>query len=157
MIDEAAIRARYEPVAALLDERARRLLAGTEARAIGRGGVSAVARATGLARSTVQRGVADVGTGATLAKGRVRRAGAGRPRSADRDPTLRRDLEALIEVDIAYADQLCECVLPSVLTTGIGQPQDCRLSEQGRSSLHLACASKTDLLESCFSPSKLAI
>ena len=97
MIDEAAIRARYEPVAALLDERARRLLAGTEARAIGRGGVSAVARATGLARSTVQRGVADVGTGATLAKGRVRRAGAGRPRSADRDPTLRRDLEALIE------------------------------------------------------------
>ncbi len=97
MIDEAAIRARYEPVAALLDERARRLLAGAEAIAIGRGGLSAVARATGLARSTVARGVADVRAGTALARGRIRRAGAGRPRLAERDPTLRADLEALIE------------------------------------------------------------
>ena len=97
MIDEAAIRARYGAVALLVDERARRLFAGTEALAIGRGGVSAVARATGLARSTVRRGVADVEAGDLGAKGRVRRAGAGRPRIEDRDPTLRRDLEALIE------------------------------------------------------------
>jgi len=97
VIDESAIRARYEPVATLLDERARRLLAGAEALAIGRGGVSAVARATGLARSTVQRGVADVGAAASPGRGRVRREGAGRPRLAERDPTLRADLEALIE------------------------------------------------------------
>ena len=97
MIGEAAIRARYGAVALLVDERARRLFAGTEALAIGRGGVSAVARATGLARSTVRRGVADVEAGDLGAKGRVRRAGAGRPRIEDRDPTLRRDLEALIE------------------------------------------------------------
>jgi transposase len=97
VIDEAAIRARYGAVALLVDERARRLFAGTEALAIGRGGVSAVARATGLARSTVRRGVADVEAGDLGAKGRVRRAGAGRPRIEDRDPTLRRDLEALIE------------------------------------------------------------
>ncbi len=97
MVDEAAIRARYEAVAPLLHERARRLLAGAEAIAVGRGGVAAVARATGLARSTVERGVADVRAGTTLERGRIRRAGAGRPRLLDRDPTLRADLEALIE------------------------------------------------------------
>ena len=97
MIDESAIRVRYEAVAPLLDERARRLLAGAEALALARGGVSAVARATGLARTTVQRGVADVRAGDTDAKGRIRRAGAGRPRAEQRDPTLRDHLEALIE------------------------------------------------------------
>ena len=97
MIDEAAIGARYLAVAALLDERARRLLAGSEALAVGRGGVAAVARATGLARTTVQRGVDDVRVGERLGRGRVRRAGAGRPSIERRDPTLRADLEALIE------------------------------------------------------------
>jgi transposase len=97
VIDEAAIGARYGAVAPLIDERARRLLAGGEALPLGRGGVSAVARATGLTRATVRRGVADVRAGATLERGRIRRPGAGRPRAADRDPTLRPDLEALIE------------------------------------------------------------
>ncbi len=97
MIDEVAIRARYGAVAPLLDERARRLLAGAEAIALGRGGVAAVARATGLARSTVERGVADVRAAASPGPGRIRRPGAGRPRLAERDPTLRADLEALIE------------------------------------------------------------
>ena len=97
MIDEAAISARYLTLAPLLDERARRLVAGAEANAIGRGGVAAVARATGLARTTVQRGVDDVRSGEALGRGRVRRAGAGRPPIEERDPTLRADLEALIE------------------------------------------------------------
>ena len=97
MIDEAAIAARYLTLAPVLDERARRLVAGSEANAIGRGGVAAVARATGLARTTVQRGVDDVREGARLEPGRVRRPGAGRPPIEERDPTLRADLEALIE------------------------------------------------------------
>ena len=97
MIDEAAIEARYLAVSRLLDERARRLLAGSEALAIGRGGVAAVSRATGLARTTVARGVADVREGTRLERGRVRRAGAGRPPIEERDPTLRADLGALIE------------------------------------------------------------
>jgi len=97
VIDEPAIRARYGAVAPLIDERARRLVAGTEALAIGWGGVTAVARATGLARNTVQRGVRDVRAGEAGSKGRIRREGAGRPRLEERDPTLRRDLEALIE------------------------------------------------------------
>ena len=97
MIDETAIAVRYQAVAPLLDERARRLTAGAEALAIGRGGVAAVARATGLARTTVARGLADVRAGETVARGRIRRPGAGRPPIEQRDPTLRADLEALIE------------------------------------------------------------
>ena len=97
MIDETAIAARYQAVSPLLDERARRLTAGAEALAIGRGGVTAVARATGLARTTVARGMADVRAGERMDRGRVRRAGAGRPAIGQRDPTLRADLEALIE------------------------------------------------------------
>jgi hypothetical protein len=97
VIDEAALSARYLTLAPLLDERARRLVAGAEANAIGRGGVAAVARATGLARTTVQRGLDDVRTGEALGRGRVRRPGAGRPPIEERDPSLRADLEALIE------------------------------------------------------------
>jgi hypothetical protein len=97
VIDESAITARFQAVSPLLDERARRLMAGSEALAIGRGGVAAVARATGLAVTTVSRGVADVRAGERIDRGRVRRPGAGRPPIEQRDPTLRRDLEALIE------------------------------------------------------------
>ena len=98
MIDEPAIRARFRAIATLVDERARRLFAGAEALAIGHGGVAAVARATGLSRSTVTHGVVDLqDVGARLARGRVRRKGAGRPKSVVLDDTLRDDLERLIE------------------------------------------------------------
>ena len=60
MIDETAIRNRYEAMRPGLDERERRLLAAAEARTAGYGGVSAVARATGIARSTIDRGLKDL-------------------------------------------------------------------------------------------------
>ena len=72
------------------------MLAGAEALALGRGGVSAVARATGLSRSTVQRGMKDVQTG-NFGSGRIRREGAGRRRLEVRNATLREDLKRLIE------------------------------------------------------------
>jgi len=97
MPDESAIRSRFLAVSPLIDERSRRLVAGAEALAMGHGGVSAVARATGLSRTTVGRGLADVQGGEAVPKGRVRRAGAGRPRAVERDVTLRQDLEGLIE------------------------------------------------------------
>ena len=61
MIDETAIRSRYEAMRPGLDERERRLLAAAEARTAGYGGVSAVARATGIARSTIDRGFYAIG------------------------------------------------------------------------------------------------
>jgi transposase len=97
VIDEEAIHARYAAVAPLLDERARSLVAGSEAVVLGRGGVSAVARATGLSRTTVQRGVADVQSADVNDGRRIRRKGAGRPLATARDETLAADLEALIE------------------------------------------------------------
>jgi transposase len=96
VIDEVAIRTRYEALSATLDERARRLLLGAEARAAGRGGQAAVARATGAAPATIRRGLAELSED-TPARGRVRRPGGGRKRTVDRDPTLLTDLEALIE------------------------------------------------------------
>jgi len=98
VIDEAAIATRYGALSGALDERSRRLLLGAEARAAGRGGQAAVARATGASPATIRRGLAELGEPAgQLARGRIRRPGGGRKRTVDRDPTLRRDLEALIE------------------------------------------------------------
>ena len=79
-----------------LDERGRRLYAAAEVRAAGYGGVAAVARATGLARSTIGRGMKDLDR-APLPRGRVRREGGGRRPLSDSDPTLLDDLRRLVE------------------------------------------------------------
>ncbi|MGH2511982.1 MAG: ISAzo13 family transposase, partial [Candidatus Limnocylindrales bacterium] len=78
MIDEAAIRSRHEALSGALDERARRLFLGAEARAAGRGGRAAVARATGASPATIRRGLTELGEPAgQLARGRIRRPGGG--------------------------------------------------------------------------------
>jgi hypothetical protein len=97
MIDEAAIRSRYEAISHTLNERSTRLFAAAEARAAGLGGVSAVARATGVARSTINRGLNDLAAGATRIAGKVRRPGAGRPPLEKVDPSLKDDLAKLLE------------------------------------------------------------
>src|SRR6266511_4389872 len=85
-VTEEALAAMFAVVSPHLDERQRRLLAGAQARALGRGGIAAVARASGMARSTVELGTAEIDQGAVPA-GRVRRSGAGRPKATDRgDP-----------------------------------------------------------------------
>jgi DNA-binding phage protein len=96
MIDETAIRSRYEAMRSGLDERERRLFAAAEAGTAGYGGVSAVARATGIARSTINRGLKDL-TAFDLAQQKVRRAGGGRPSLTQTDPTLLEDLQRLLE------------------------------------------------------------
>ena len=87
MIDEAAIRLRWDTVGSGLDERGRRLFAAAEVRSAGRGGLAAVANITGLARSTINRGKKDL-DGRPLPKGRVRRAGGGRRALCENDPGL---------------------------------------------------------------------
>ena len=83
----------------MLDERARRRFAAAEALAAGHGGVTAVSRATGIARSTINRGLAELREEAAPAApaGRVRRAGGGRKPLTTTDPTLLGDLQALVE------------------------------------------------------------
>jgi hypothetical protein len=84
-------------MAPVFTERSRRIWAATEAQALGRGGVGIVARATGIAESTIRRGLRDVMAGEPLAAPRTRRPGGGRKRATAHRPTLRRDLEALVE------------------------------------------------------------
>ena len=91
------LRAKHAAMAAVFTERSRRVWAATEAQALGRGGVGLVARATGIAESTIRRGLRDLRARAPLEASRTRRPGGGRKRATDQRPTLRRDLEALVE------------------------------------------------------------
>jgi hypothetical protein len=96
MNDEDAIRQRWVAVGSNLDERGRRLFAAGEVRAAGWGGLAAVSRITGLARSTINRGKADLDA-AALPGGRVRRAGGGRRAVSENDPGLVPALQRLVE------------------------------------------------------------
>jgi hypothetical protein len=96
MIDEDAIRYRWETVGSKLDERGRRLFAAGEVQTAGWGGLAAVSRITGLARSTINRGEDDLNA-APLRPGRVRRAGGGRKAVAENDPGLVPELKRLVE------------------------------------------------------------
>ena len=97
MIEVDDIRARFRQAAKFLDERGRRLFAANEALAIGYGGVTAAAAATGLARSTIRRAIAELQGGANPIGSRVRRPGGGRKRAVALQPGLPAALEALVE------------------------------------------------------------
>lgn len=97
MGDEQEIRAKYRALLPAMDERHRRLWAGTEARVLRRGGIAVVARATGLARNTIVRGLAELAQKQTLSPSRVRRPGAGRKRTTLLAPGLTTALEQLVE------------------------------------------------------------
>jgi transposase len=95
--DIAAITVRYEALKTVLDERSRRLLAAAESQAVGKGGISVVAKATGLSRPVIRQGVADLKDPNSLAAGRVRKEGGGRKRAIDKDASLKTDLQSLLE------------------------------------------------------------
>lgn len=100
MIDERAIAEKFEGLAPFLDEIGRRMWAATEARSLGRGGAAAVHRATGIAKSTLYRGIADLESGHAekLAnEGRRRREGGGRKGLRHTQPELSSALDALID------------------------------------------------------------
>ncbi|MEA2230960.1 MAG: hypothetical protein QOD83_776 [Solirubrobacteraceae bacterium] len=99
MIDEQAIGERFRALAGTLDERQRRLWAAAEARSHGRGGIAAVARASGLAENTIRAGLRDLDQPQALAAGRVRKPGAGPKRRVDTDKTLLDDLKRLVDGD----------------------------------------------------------
>src|SRR5271169_3508305 len=96
MVDASAIRERFASVGRGLNERTRRLFAAAEARTAGYGGIAASSRATGIARSTIGRGLKDLTDPGSL-PGVVRRPGSGRPALTATDPTLLEDLRRLVE------------------------------------------------------------
>ncbi len=97
MIDVEGLRTRYARMVPFLDERGRRLFVAGEALSLGHGGVTAVSAATGMARSTINRGLADLKAGRDDLGGAVRRPGGGRKRAVETQPGLLAALEALIE------------------------------------------------------------
>src|SRR5947209_17682355 len=110
MHDVPSIRAKFEALRPYLDERRRRLWAAAEAMVLGRGGITAVANATGLERTTVRAGIRELqssskpstaaeaeGGAATDRVRRVRVVGGGRKPLTIEDPALVRDLEGLGE------------------------------------------------------------
>jgi hypothetical protein len=97
MIDLAPIRDRFAAVSSHLNERERRLLAATEARTAGYGGVVAVSQATGMAASTIGRGLKELAGETAVLLGRVRRKGGGRKPLVVTNPGLLTDLMALVE------------------------------------------------------------
>ena len=97
MADIAAIAARFDALRTRLDERSRRLVAAAESQAIGKGGISIVAKATGVSRPVIRQGMTDLKEPTTLAPGRVRKEGGGRKRAIDKDVSLKTDVESLLE------------------------------------------------------------
>jgi hypothetical protein len=98
MINLTPIRDRFMSLSPHLDERERRLLAATEAQAAGYGGIAAVARATGIAVSTIGRGLRELRGATEPAEAtRVRRHGGGRKTLISASPSLLGDLLALVE------------------------------------------------------------
>jgi hypothetical protein len=97
VIDIADIQSRFELLQGFLSERGRRLFAANEALAQGHGGVSATARATGIARSTINRGIAELQCGDNVIGTSIRRPGGGRKAAVVHQPGLPAALEAMVE------------------------------------------------------------
>jgi hypothetical protein len=96
-MDIKIVRRKYRALGPALTERSRRLWAATEALALGRGGIALVERATGIARSTISRGIQELESGEPLDPERTRRPGGGRKRTTEKDETLVMDLDGLVE------------------------------------------------------------
>jgi len=99
MVDSKAIERRYEVLSPVLDERMRRLVAAAESLALGYGGASIVARTTGVSRRAIAAGVAELKQprAKRLVMTGIRRTGGGRKKTTATDPTLKQDLERLVD------------------------------------------------------------
>ncbi len=90
------LRKKLEQILPLLNERQRRVLIATEARAWGWGGISALSNITGMAHVTIRLGLRELEKPPLLVN-RVRKPGGGRKRVTDKHPHLKRSLEKLVD------------------------------------------------------------
>jgi transposase len=95
----STLKKRFRALNSAMSEKLRRLWAGAEAQAMGRGGIAAVSQATGLSRATISSGIRELKQGGTrpTPEMRVRRKGGGRKALTESDPAVLTDLEALVE------------------------------------------------------------
>ena len=94
---EQGIQERYEGLSPVLNEQGLRRFAAAEARTYGRGGVTVVSRITGIARSTISRGIKEIAEKGQSEAGRIRKRGGGRKAKRVKDTTLLSDLEQLVD------------------------------------------------------------
>jgi transposase len=94
---QAAIRAKYKILSAQLDERSLRLCAAADATMFGYGGVSFVAKAASLSRTTLYAGAGEVQSREQAARGRIRKPGGGRKAQTEKDKSLLDDLDRLLD------------------------------------------------------------
>jgi transposase len=97
MKEAEKIRRKYIALAEHLDERARRVWAATEAEALGYGGISLVALATGISRRAIHRGLIELNTEEAVPPDRIRKAGGGRKSAVHHHPDFPDRLERLVE------------------------------------------------------------
>jgi hypothetical protein len=102
LVSDNDIQRRFRSLSPFLDERMRRLVAAAESESIGYGGVSAVARATGVSRRAITEGIKELRKSkktqrAVPPRSRIRREGAGRKRTTEKDPSLVADLDRLVD------------------------------------------------------------
>lgn len=97
MKETEKIRRKYIALAEHLDERARRIWAATEAEALGYGGISLVACATGISRRAIHNGLAELKAAEAVPPGRIRKPGGGRKPAVHHQPDLTEQLERLVE------------------------------------------------------------
>jgi len=100
-VNRSDIQDRFRSLAPFLDERMRRLVAASESKAIGYGGVSLVAKATGVSRRAITEGMKELNQSKSqkvqVGQVRIRRRGAGRKRTVDKDSSLLEDLDRLVD------------------------------------------------------------
>jgi len=102
-LEVSRVEAKFEALRGVMDERVTRLWVAAEARALGRGGIAIVTRATGILDKRIRRGLRDLESLADdppsvpAREQRIRESGAGRPRLTETDPTLLADLERLVD------------------------------------------------------------
>jgi transposase len=101
LVNYSDIQRRFRSLVPFLDERMRRLVAASESKAIGYGGVSLVARVTGVSRRAITEGMKELkepkARKVRLDEARIRRRGAGRKRTVDKDSSLLEDLDRLVD------------------------------------------------------------
>src|ERR1700737_786362 len=88
---------RFKRLRGVLDERSRRLLVAAESEAMGRHGISTVSKATGGSRQVIRQGIAELKQTTVLTERRIRRSGGGRKSAVALDPSLKSDLEEMLE------------------------------------------------------------
>ena len=137
----ATVQGKYATLSRLMNERLKRRWAGCEALASGRGGISAVARATGMSPNTIKRGMREVEAempdlvGSLHAPERQRQPGGGRRRLADTDRTLIRDLKRLVE-PVTRGDPMSHLLWTSKSTRHLAT----ELQNQGHTVSHMTVA-----------------